>query len=107
MSQVLHDTIRSAVEAGDFSALYDYFADDVELKMAMAVGSPVSEERCKLSVIDCLQKLGEVDVPPEDVAPEFIANGERVVAFWDESVRCGAVLRFASNARWCSMSATG
>ena len=93
--QVVQDTIKSAIETGDFSALYDYLADDVELKMAMAVASPVSSERCKPSVIECLQKLGEVDMPLDHEAPEIIASGERVVAFWDEivSLRSGVAIR--------------
>jgi len=95
MSQAVQDTIKIAIETGDLGPLYDYFADDVALKIAMAVGSPVSDERGKRSVIDCLQKLGEADEPPDQEAPEFIANGERVVAFWDESValRSGVAIR--------------
>jgi len=95
MTQSVQDTIKGAIETGDFSSLYDYFADDVELKIAMAVGSPVSDERCKPSVIDCLQKLGDVDLPPDREAPEFVANGDRVVAFWDEcvSLRSGVAIR--------------
>ena len=95
MRPAVQDTIKSAVETGDLSSLYDYFADDVELRMAMAVGSSVSGERSKRSVIDHLQKLGEVDLRPHHEAPGLLAEGDRVVAFWDESVplRSGVAIR--------------
>lgn len=95
ISQAVQDTIKRAIEAGDFSSLYDYFADDVELRIAMAVGSSVSDECCKRSVVDRLRKLGKVALSPDDEAPEFVANGERIVAFWDESVslRSGVAIR--------------
>jgi len=95
MRQAVQDTIKRAVETGDFSSLYDCFADDVELEIAMAVVSPASSDRCKASVINCLQNLGEVHFLPEYEGPEFFANGERVVAFWDErvSLRSGVTIR--------------
>jgi ketosteroid isomerase-like protein len=95
ISQVVQDAIKNAIDTGDFSPLYDYFADDVELRIAMAVGSSISDERSKRSVIDCLQKLAEVDLPLDDQAPEFVANGKRIVAFWDESLplRSGLAMR--------------
>ena len=59
----------------------------------MAVGPPVPGERSKRCVIDRLQRLGSV--PPDHEAPEFVVNGERIVAFWDESVslRGGLAIR--------------
>ena len=96
MTQGVKDTIKSAIKMGDFSSLYDYFADDVHLSIAMAVSSPVvSNERCKQSAIDCLRKLGDIELPSNREAPEFFANGDRVVAYWDESVslRSGVAIR--------------
>ena len=93
ISHDVQDTIRGAIASGDLSSLHGYFADDVELKIAMAVGPPVPGERSKRSVIDRLQGLA--NVPPNHGAPEFVANGERVVAFWDESIllRSGLAIR--------------
>ena len=96
MTQGVKDTIKSAIKTGDFSSLYDYFADDVHLSIAMAVSSPVVPNgRCKQSVIDCLRKLGDIELPSNREAPEFFANGDRVVAYWDESVslRSGVAIR--------------
>ena len=93
ISHDVQDTIRAAVASGDLRSLHGCFADDVELKIAMAVGPPVPGARGKRSVIDRLQRLG--NVPPNHEAPEFVANGERMVAFWDESVllRSGLTIR--------------
>jgi ketosteroid isomerase-like protein len=95
ISQAVHDAIKRAIDAGDFRSLHDYFADDVELKIAMAVGSPGADEHCKRPVIEYLQKLGDFDTPPDGEPPEFFANGDRVVAFWDESVllKSGVAIR--------------
>jgi ketosteroid isomerase-like protein len=93
ISHEVQDAIRDAIASGDLCSLHGYFADDVELGIAMAVGPPVPGARSKRSVIDRLQRLASV--PPDHEAPEFVVNGERIVAFWDESFsfRSGLVMR--------------
>jgi len=52
ISQAVQETIKSAIGTGEFGPLYEYFADDVELNMAMSVWPSVSDERCKQAVVD-------------------------------------------------------
>lgn len=47
INQAMQDAIKRAIETGDFRSVHDYFADDVELKIAMAVGSPHASEQAR------------------------------------------------------------
>lgn len=95
MNEALQDTIKCAIETGELSSLHDHFSDDVELKIGIAVEPLASVERCSPSGIDRLEDFGKVALAQNHVVPEVIANGERVVAFWDEwvSLRSGVAIR--------------
>ena len=95
ISQAVQDAIKNAVETGDFRSLRGCLADDVELRIALAAGSAVAEEAGMRSAVDCLQKLAQAESLADDEGPEIVANGERIVAFWDENVslRSGVAIR--------------
>ena len=86
IGQALQDAISYAVETGELSFLHAHFSDDVELRIEMAVGPIISTSQGKASAIDRLQNFGKVVVAPYDEVPEINANGDRVVACWDETV---------------------
>jgi ketosteroid isomerase-like protein len=97
ISQALQATIERVVETADFRPLFDAFADDIELRVAIALRAPVCDERRgKKSVIGHLQKIGNADSPPSDNPPDFFASGERVVAFRDECFAIGGGLTLRS-----------
>jgi hypothetical protein len=95
VSQVVQQAIKRAIVSGNFSPLYNSFADDAELRMAMTAGSSISNERGQRSVVARLRSLVEGDLSPANEAPEFFADGERIVAYWDEivSLRSGMAIR--------------
>lgn len=95
MNEVLQDTIKCAIETGALSFLHDHFSDDVELEIRMAIEPLASVARSRPDVIDRLRDFDKVASAPGHGAPDVIANGERVVACWDEwvSLRSGASIR--------------
>ena len=93
ISQAVQDAIEQVTETANFGALFDHFADDIELRVAIAVGSSVyNEHRGKRSVISYLQNVGEADAPRIDEPLDFFASGDRIVAFRDERFAIGTGL---------------
>jgi hypothetical protein len=97
ISQAVQDAIEEVVETANFSALFDHFADDAELRVAIAVSSPgYSVHRGKRSVMSRLQSVGELDALGIDDPLDFFAGGDRIVAVRDERFAIGSGLTVRS-----------
>jgi hypothetical protein len=77
----LLDAIRIAAEVADFEPLFDYFADDIELRVSIALQSPSSEKRRgRQSVIRHLRLRYGVGSPPSEAPVDVFGSANRVVA---------------------------
>lgn len=80
-SEGLDESIRTAAETAKFDRLFDHFADDIELRIAVATPSPASEWRHgRPSVIARLQRLYGNGAPTGEGPVDVYSSGERVVA---------------------------
>jgi ketosteroid isomerase-like protein len=85
----IQDAIMEVVDNSDFRPLFDHFADDVELRVAVAA-SPISHERRgRERVLDYLMNVDVPGAAPVGRAPDLFASGDRFVAFVDGSVPLG------------------
>jgi ketosteroid isomerase-like protein len=84
---IFQSTIERIVGAGDFEALADYLADDVEFKLTITVGSPANGEvRGKQAVIDYLTNVADADGDEQDRSPETFGSHERFVIAGDDGL---------------------
>jgi len=80
-SKGLHDAIRIAAETGRFDPLFGYFADDIELRISVALQSPASESRRgRRSVIGHLQRLHSSGSLTSEEPVDVFSSGNRIVA---------------------------
>jgi len=80
-SRGLQDVIKIAAETGSFDPLFSYFADDIELRISVALQSPATESRRgRWSVIRRLQRLYSGDSPTSDEPVDVFSSGNRIVA---------------------------
>jgi hypothetical protein len=80
-SRGLHDAIRIVAETANFDPLFDYFADDVELRVSVALQSQARDERRgRQSVIRHLQRLYSADSPASEEPVDLSSSGRRIVA---------------------------
>ena len=93
--RAVRQAVERALELSDLSYLDDYFAEDVELRVGLAVGPSLSACRGKQIVASRLAQAADELMP---AVPEFTATGERVVALCDErvSLRSGLVINVQS-----------
>src|SRR5262249_4149882 len=77
----LHEAITIVAETGSFDPLFSYFADDIELRISVALQSPATESRRgRSSVIRRLQRLYGGDSPTTEEPVDVFSSGNRIVA---------------------------
>ena len=77
----LHGAIRIVAASGSFDPIFSYFADDIELRISVALQSPATESRRgRWSVIRRLQGLYGGDSPTSDKPVDVFTSGNRIVA---------------------------
>jgi len=86
----VQDAIAGVVDNADFRPLFDHFADDVELRVAVAASPVIHERRGRERVLDYFTNGGVSGTAPVERAPDLFASGDRIVAFVDGSVPLGA-----------------
>jgi hypothetical protein len=86
-SKSLHDAIRVAADTANFEPLFGYFADDIELRISIALQPPATEQRRgRLAVIRHLQRRYGVDSPASEESVDLFGSDGRIVACRSVSV---------------------
>jgi ketosteroid isomerase-like protein len=78
---------KTLMESDDWQPLVDHLADDVEFRVTIAEGTPISGElHGKQAMVDHLMNLGDLLDFRQEKPLEYYGNGERVVVLGTESV---------------------
>jgi uncharacterized protein len=78
---------KTLMESDDWQPLVDHLAEDVEFRVTIAEGTPISGElHGKQAVVDHLMNLGDLVDFRQEKPLEYYGNGERVVVLGTESV---------------------
>lgn len=85
----LPKAIMAVADTVDFRPLFEHLADDVELRVTVAVRSAVCERHGKRSVMRHLRPSAPAEIPRVSEPPDSFADGRRIVAFREQTLSLG------------------